>query len=222
MSKFITFEGPEGAGKSTQIHMLTQHLTQLGYAVHTTREPGGTSIGDQIRNVLHDTANTEMNAVTEILLYSASRAQLVSEVIIPRLAEGTMVLCDRFADSTFAYQGYGRGLDMNMLEKITAFATQTIHPDLTIYLDLPVEAGIRRKEVANRAGEGELNRMDQQTMDFYRRVRTGYLALAARDPQRWLIVDATRPVAEIHCEICEKLTQWGLGECQPKQPPINV
>ncbi len=211
MSKFITFEGPEGAGKSTQITLLTTHLSQLGYTVHTTREPGGTSIGNQIRQVLHDIDNDEMDAVAEILLYSASRAQLVAEVIKPCLAQGTMVLCDRYADSTFAYQGYGRGLDMTMLRAITAFATRSLVPDLTIYLDLPVEAGIRRKKAANRAGEGELNRMDQQTMDFYRRVRAGYLEMAAQSPERWLIIDAQRPVNDIHREICLKLADWGVG-----------
>ncbi len=210
MTKFITFEGPEGAGKSTQIQLLTDYLTERGFAVHTTREPGGTSIGDQIRAVLHDVHNTEMDAVAEILLYSASRAQLVAQVIKPKLAEGTMVLCDRYADSTFAYQGYGRGLDMAMLKQITAFATRSLVPDLTIYLDLPVEEGIRRKEIANQAGEGELNRMDQQEIDFYRRVRNGYLTLAAAEPRRWLIVDARQSIADIQREIRTRLTAWGI------------
>jgi len=210
MTKFITFEGPEGAGKSTQIQLLTDYLTEHGFDVHTTREPGGTPIGNQIRTVLHDVRNTEMDAIAEILLYSASRAQLVAQVIKPMLAAGTMVLCDRYADSTFAYQGYGRGLDLDMLRQITAFATRSLVPDLTIYLDLPVEEGIRRKEIANRAGEGELNRMDRQEIDFYRRVRNGYLTLAAAEPDRWLIVDARRSIAAIQREIRDRLAAWGI------------
>ncbi len=211
MTKFITFEGPEGAGKSTQIQLLTDYLTEHGFAVHTTREPGGTPIGDQIRAVLHDVHNTEMDAVAEILLYSASRAQLVAQVIKPMLAAGTMVLCDRYADSTFAYQGYGRGLDLKMLRQITAFATRSLVPDLTIYLDLPVEEGIRRKEIANQAGKGELNRMDRQKIDFYRRVRNGYLTLAAAEPQRWLIVDARQSITAIQHEIRSRLAAWGIN-----------
>ncbi len=210
MTKFITFEGPEGAGKSTQIHRLADYLVQHGFAVHATREPGGTAIGDQIRTVLHDVQNTEMDAVAEILLYSASRAQLVAQVIKPMLAAGTMVLCDRFADSTFAYQGYGRGLDMEMLKQITAFATRSLVPDLTIYLDLPVEEGIRRKQIANQAGKGELNRMDRQEIDFYHRVRNGYLTLAARQPHRWLIIDACQSIDAIQQEIRTRLEQWGV------------
>ena len=208
---FITFEGPEGAGKSTQITMLTAYLQSHGHHVYSTREPGGTSIGDQIRTVLHDVGNTEMDAVAEILLYSASRAQLVAQVIKPLLAKGTMVLCDRYADSTFAYQGYGRGLDMSMLQAITKFATQSLVPDLTVYLDLQVKDGLHRKQVANDAGEGELNRMDQQTLDFYHRVRDGYLALAAQDSKRWLIIDAAQDIQKVQQDIRARLLDFGIG-----------
>jgi len=208
---FITFEGPEGAGKSTQITMLTHYLQSHGHHVYNTREPGGTPIGDQIRTVLHDVNNTAMDAVAEILLYSASRAQLVAQVIKPLLAEGTLVLCDRYADSTFAYQGYGRGLDMSMLQSITKFATQSLVPDLTVYLDLQVTDGLRRKQIANDAGKGELNRMDQQTLDFYRRVRAGYLALAAQDSKRWLIIDAAQSVRKVQEDIRTRLLNFGIG-----------
>jgi len=208
---FITFEGPEGAGKSTQITLLTDYLKAHGHRVYSTREPGGTSIGDQIRAVLHDVNNTAMDAVAEILLYSASRAQLVAEVIKPLLAEGAMVLCDRYADSTFAYQGYGRGLDMSMLQSITKFATQSLVPDLTVYLDLQVKDGLHRKQIANDAGEGELNRMDQQTLDFYHRVRDGYLALAAQNPERWLIIDAAQSVEKVQQDIRARLSNFGIG-----------
>ncbi len=204
---FITFEGPDGSGKSTQITLLSDYLQAQGRRVYRTREPGGTPIGDQIRDVLHDVSNTEMRAVTEILLYSASRAQLVAQVIKPMLAEGRIVLCDRYADSAYAYQGYGRQLDMAMLQSITQFATQTLKPDLTIYLDLPVEDGLMRKRKANDAGEGELNRMDRQTRDFYERVRQGYLQMAQAEAERWTVIDARQSVEQIQREICAAVSK---------------
>lgn len=207
MGLFITFEGPDGSGKSTQIELVEEHLHRLGYRVYRTREPGGTSIGDQIRDVLHDVNNTEMSARAEILLYSASRAQLVQQVIIPRLNRGEVVLCDRYADSTYAYQGYGRQLEFDTLRLITRFATQALIPDLTIYLDLAVEEGLRRKEEANTVGLGEWNRMDQLALDFHRRVREGYLEMARSEPERWLVVDATASVTEINRLICSRLEQ---------------
>lgn len=204
---FITFEGPDGSGKSTQINLVTAHLEQSGYKVLCTREPGGTAIGDQIRQVLHDVKNTEMSARAEILLYSASRAQLVEQVILPHLAQGGVVLCDRYADSTYAYQGYGRRLDFETLRLITEFATQSLKPDLTIYLDVAVEEGLRRKSAANVSGQGEWNRMDQLELDFHQRVRAGYLEMAQNEPERWLIVDASAPVEEISWVICRRLEQ---------------
>lgn len=197
-SQFITFEGPDGAGKSTQIRLLRDYLQGQGCQVCTTREPGGTPIGDQIRQVLHDVNNTAMVPVAEILLYSASRAQLVAQVIKPLLAVGTIVLCDRYADSTYAYQGYGRGLDLAMLKMVTEFATQKLQPDLTLYLDLPVEVSLARKQRASETGESELNRMDQLTLDFYERVRQGYLAMARANPERWSIIDAGQSAPVIH------------------------
>ncbi len=199
---FITFEGPDGSGKSTQIALLSDYLQTQGRRVYRTREPGGTSIGNQIRDVLHSVNNTQMHAVTEILLYSASRAQLVAQVIKPMLAKGYTVLCDRYADSTYAYQGYGRQLDMAMLQSITQFATQNLKPDLTIYLDLPVEDGLMRKRKANDAGEGELNRMDRQTEAFYQRVRQGYLQMARAEAERWTVIDARQSIEQVHREIC--------------------
>jgi dTMP kinase len=212
MSLFITFEGPDGSGKSTQIELVARHLSGLGYSVYATREPGGTAIGDQIRDVLHDVHNTEMTARAEILLYSASRAQLVEQVIRPRLAQGQVVLCDRYADSTYAYQGYGRQLDFDELRLITRFATQGLIPHLTIYLDLPVKEGLRRKERANSAGEGELNRMDRLTVEFHERVRRGYLEMAQAEPQRWLVIDATISVEEISRQICRRLEETLVTE----------
>jgi dTMP kinase len=207
LSFFITFEGPDGAGKSTQINLVAAFLRRLGYEVLCAREPGGTAIGDQIRDVLHDVANTEMAAQTEVLLYSASRAQLVQQLILPHLNQGGVVLCDRYADSTFAYQGYGRQLDFETIQSITRFATQALVPDLTIYLDLDVAEGLKRKVNANTAGQGEWNRMDQLELDFHQRVRAGYLSMAEANPSRWLVVDATAPVEALSQTICQRLEQ---------------
>jgi dTMP kinase len=201
MGVFITFEGPEGSGKTTQIGLLADHLRARGHNVLTTREPGGTRIGDQIRAVLHDVTNIEMVPEAEILLYSASRAQLVGQIIRPALAQGTIVLSDRYADSTTAYQGYGRGLDLDLLTQITEFATGGLTPHLIIYLDCPVEQGLDRKRRASALEAGEWNRLDQETVEFHRRVRQGYLTLAADEPDRWLLLDAGRSVQELQGEI---------------------
>jgi dTMP kinase len=187
---FITFEGPDGSGKSTQICLLVEHLRQQGYPVFQTREPGGTPIGDQIRTVLHDLKNEGMHPHTEILLYAASRAQLVAQEIRPRLNAGEIVICDRYADSTLAYQGYGHGLDLDTLRVILRFATGGLQPDLTLYLDITAEEGLKRRERAAQDG-AEWNRLDAQPLDFHRRVRDGYLALMADDPARWARVSAT-------------------------------
>jgi dTMP kinase len=189
---FITLEGPDGSGKTTQIHRLYDRLVAAGYAPLLTREPGGTPIGDQIRDVLHSLANDDMVDTTEILLYSASRAQLVAQVIRPALEKGRLVLCDRYADSTMAYQGYGRRLDLDALQVITQFATGGLRPDLTILLDVDVQTGLGRKQAAE-----EWNRMDQQAIDFHQRTRAGYLALAAAEPDRWITVDASGPVPHV-------------------------
>jgi dTMP kinase len=205
MSLFVTFEGPDGSGKTTQIKLLAGHLQALGHDVLVTREPGGTSIGDQIRVVLHDVKNVEMACETEFLLYSASRAQLVRQVVKPHLMRGGVVLCDRFADSSIAYQGYGRELDLVAVRLITQFATEGLVPDLTVYLDLPVEVGIERKQVAHAARAGEWNRLDQQSMDFHRRVRRGYLHMAQADPGRWLVIDAAQSIDDTQAVIRKRL-----------------
>jgi dTMP kinase len=210
MGVFITFEGPEGSGKTTQIRRLADRLRSADRDVLLIREPGGTPIGDQIRAVLHDIANTAMVSEAEILLFSASRAQLVGQLIRPALARGTIVLCDRFADSTIAYQGYGRGLDLDALRQITEFATGGLAPDLTIYLDIPVEKGLDRKRRALALNEGEWNRLDQEPVAFHRRVRQGYLTLAADDPDRWVILDACRSIEDVQEEI-HKVAQRCLG-----------
>ena len=202
MGLFITFEGPEGGGKTTQIRLLAEWLGDQGYAVLTTREPGGTRIGEAIRDVLLSPAHTEMCAQAEILLFSAARAQIVREVLEPHLARGGVALCDRFADSTLAYQGYGRQLDLPMLRRITAFATGGLTPALTICLDLPVLEGLRRKQGGDQA---EWNRMERERLDFQDRVREGYLDLAASEQARWLVLDALREVEVIQAEIRQRV-----------------
>jgi len=182
---FITFEGPEGSGKTCQLAELANFLSQQGYPIFKTREPGGTVIGDQIREVLFDLKNTEMEPRSEILLFQASRAQLVAQVIRPRLANGEIVLCDRYADSTLAYQGYGHQMDLEQLKKVVSFATGGLKPDLTLFLDVDVEVGLQR-----RAQDGDWNRLDAYQVDFHRRVRKGYLELAQQEPNRWVMIDA--------------------------------
>lgn len=191
---FVTFEGPEGGGKTTQIRLLAEWLVERGSDVVMTREPGGTRIGDAIRAVLLDPAHVEMQAEAEILLFSAARAQLVGQVIRPQLERGGVVLSDRFADSTFAYQGYGRRLDLDALRMITTFATGGLTPALTICLDLPVAEGLRRKQGGNLV---EWNRMEREEREFHERVRAGYLALASATSERWLVVDAMQPVEQV-------------------------
>jgi dTMP kinase len=189
---FITLEGPEGSGKTTQARELAEFLRQQGYAVLTTREPGGTSIGDQVRAILTDLQNAAMHPRTEILLFLAARAQLVEEVIRPALAQGILVVCDRYADSTLAYQGYGHGVSLDTLRTLLAFATGGLTPDLTFLLDIDPEEGLQRRRSA-----GQWNRLDAYDLDFHRRVRQGYLELARQDPQRWVIVDASQPLAVV-------------------------
>ncbi|HNB50291.1 MAG TPA: dTMP kinase [Anaerolineales bacterium] len=182
---FITFEGPEGSGKTSQIPALADFLRQRGFSVYTTREPGGTSIGEQIRAVIHDLKNEEMHPRTETLLYQAARAQIVEQVIRPRLAAGELVLCDRYMDSTLAYQGYGHQQNLAEIRTLIRYATGSLLPDLTILLDLDVEVGLRRK-----THQEEWNRLDAYTVDFHCRVREGYHALLREDPARWAVVNA--------------------------------
>ncbi len=200
MSFFITFEGPEGSGKSTQLRLLASHLRQMGHDVLQAREPGGTAIGDQIRCVLTTTDNRDMHPRTEFLLFSASRAQLVHELIRPHLERGGVVLCDRYYHSSLAYQGYGHGLDLAALRAITRFATGGLEPDLILLLDLPAELGLQR-----RRKEGNLNRLDAFDLHFHRAVRRGYLELAAAEPGRWAIIDARAPIETVQQAIRQRV-----------------
>jgi dTMP kinase len=199
---FITLEGPEGSGKTTQLPKLADYLRKSGFDVLTTREPGGTSISEQIRTVLHNLENKEMNPRTEILLFQASRAQLVEQVIRPHLAKGGVVVSDRYADSTLAYQGYGHQIDIEPLRVLVTFATGGLKPDLTILLDVDVEIGLRRKEL-----KGEWNRLDAYNLEFHRRVRQGYLQLVQTEPQRWEVIDASQPPIQVQNEIRRVVTE---------------
>jgi dTMP kinase len=185
---FITLEGPDGCGKSTQIAPLAEYLRSKGHVVFTTREPGGTAISDQIRQVIMAMKNTSMHPRTEILLFLSARAQLVEEVIRPRLAAGEIVVSDRYADSTLAYQGYGHGYDRELLRRLLEFATGGLQPDLTLLLDIGAEEGLQRRQT----GGGEWNRLDAYQLEFHRRVQAGYHELALLEPNRWYQVDAAQ------------------------------
>jgi dTMP kinase len=194
---FITLEGPEGSGMSSQLPELAAFLRGAGYEVVVTREPGGTAVGDQIRDVLMKMENVSIVPRTEILLFLAARAQHVEELIRPALAEGKVVLCDRYGDSTLAYQGYGHATDLETLRLLLDFATGGLRPDLTLLLDVPVSEGMARK----RENDSEWNRLDAYTEAFHERVRQGYLSLAAAEPDRWQIIDASQTKQTVQDEM---------------------
>lgn len=200
---FITFEGPDGSGKSTQIKRLAERLRAEGRNVLLTREPGGTEIGEQIRHVLHDLKNKAMQPRAELLLYSAARAQLVGQVIQPHLAAGGLVLSDRYYDSTLAYQGYGHGLDLAALRAITAFATNGLRPDLTLLFDIEAETGLRRRQ----ANAAEWNRLDDYALEFHARVRAGYLEMLAQEPARWVKLDAAQEIDTLSECVWQKVSE---------------
>lgn len=182
---FITLEGPEGSGKTSHIPHLVEYLREKGHTVFPTREPGGTSIGEQIRGVIHDLKNVEMHPRTETLLYQAARAQIVEQVIQPRLKAGGIVISDRYYDSTIAYQGYGHQQDLTQVRALVRYATGGLTPDLTVLLDVDVEEGLRRKKK-----DDEWNRLDAYTVEFHQRVRAGYLEMVKQEPERWVLIDA--------------------------------
>jgi len=194
---FITLEGPEGSGKTSHIPSLVEYLREKGHVVFPTREPGGTSIGEQIREVIHDLKNVEMHPRTETLLYQAARAQIVEQVIKPRLAGGEIVISDRYFDSTIAYQGYGHQQDLEQVRALVKYATGGLTPDLTILLDLDVEVGLKRKK----KNDEEWNRMDAQEVEFYKRVRAGYLEMVKAEPQRWVVVNSEKKWESVQEEL---------------------
>ena len=182
---FITLEGPEGSGKTSHIPYLVEYLREKGHIVFPTREPGGTSISEQIREVIHSLKNAEMHPRTETLLYQAARAQIVEQAIRPRLADGEIVLSDRYADSTIAYQGYGHRQNIEQVRSLINYATGGLIPNLTILLDLDVEVGLKRKKNAD-----EWNRLDAYTVEFHQRVRAGYLEMVKAEPERWVVINS--------------------------------
>jgi len=209
---FITLEGGEGSGKSTQIRHLAEVLTQTGYRVLQTREPGGTPAAEAIRHILLTPSPHEaITPQAEALLILAARCQHVTHLIRPALRRGTVVLCDRFSDSTLAYQGFGRGLDLQWLRAANEVATGGLNPDLTVLLDLPVSVGLARR----RTDREQQNRLDRETERFHRKVRRGFLALAAEEPSRMTIVNTNRPAHEVRDEIAEIVVGWMT---RPRRP----
>ena len=210
--KFIVFEGVEGAGKTTQIQQTAawlQSRCSVEREIVITREPGGTKLGQQIRQLLLDDPNGWVDPRTELLLYGADRAQHVETVIRPQLDRGNIVLCDRFTDSTIAYQGYGRGFDLDAIDRVNQLATGGLQSDLTIWLDLDVTIGLQRVSL-----RGQPDRMEQASIDFHQRVRQGYQELANTHPERIVRIDADRPEASIQAEIQTVLMQVGLAKIQ--------
>ncbi len=197
---FISFEGTDGAGKSTQIKLLADRFEQKGFEVTVLREPGGTAIGEKIRNILIDKENAEMTAVTEALLYAAARAQLVRQVIMPALNNGDVVICDRFLDSSLVYQGTGRNLGQDVVENINAYAIEGLRPDITFFLKLDPEKGMKRKNE-----KAELDRIEAEGVMFQKRIYSAYLNLAKKNKDRIKVISADRSVEDIHEDIVREI-----------------
>ncbi len=191
---FITFEGVEGSGKTTQAQLLSDHLKKKGLKVIFTREPGGTEIGERVRAILLDPKAENMDSFTELFLYLASRAQLVREIVLPALKSGKVVVSDRFADSSIAYQGYARGLGPSLVSRLNKTATHNVKPDITIFIDVPVSVGSQRKQ-------GSPDRLEQERQQFHERVRDGYIRLAQRARGRIKVLNGVRSADEIQCEV---------------------
>lgn len=201
MSLFITFEGGEGCGKSVQAKILFDRLCQLSIPAILTFEPGGTSLGDEICHLLKWNKNLHITPLTELLLFNASRSQLVDEVIKPNLIKEKVVICDRFTDSTIVYQGYGRGIDIEILRMINDTATQGFQPNLTVLLDLSVNMGFNRKNNIRQ------DRFENEDITFHEKIRKGYLKLATEEPQRWLVIDASQSKETISDIIWQQVSQ---------------
>jgi dTMP kinase len=210
--KFITFEGIDGSGKSTQLRLLSGYLRQKGVDVITTCQPGGTPLGRRLREAFLETEET-VAPMAELLLFAADRAQHVEFLIKPALAENRIVVSDRYADATYAYQGAGRGFPEATVEQVIHLATGGLRPDLTLFFDISVETAVRRMSSRNDA-EAKPNRMDFETADFYTRVRDAYLTIAERESERFVVVDAEGPVEEIHAKVAKLVTPAlsGFGE----------
>lgn len=202
---FITFEGCEGVGKSRQIKMLEEYLAKHNIEYYLTREPGGTVVSEQIRNVILDGKNVDMTDECEALLYAAARVQLLKQNVKPKLDAGKLVLCDRYIDSSFAYQAYGRGLDKEFVEKINDYAIKNFMPDYTVFLNLPPEQAFLRK-----GGADKSDRLELSGMDFHKRVYAGYTALARENPERFIVIDASGERDQTHAKIIAALKEKGV------------
>ena len=207
--KFITFEGPEGSGKSTHIRLLAQRLRAEGRTVLVTREPGGTPLAEKIRGLVREELDDPPVTRSEVLLFLAARAQVVSQVIRPALARGEWVLCDRFADSTFAYQGYGRGIDVGLLRNFNDFATEGLVPDLTILLDVPLEVSRTRLAARQAATATAADRIEQAGTMFHRRLREGFLELAQAEPKRFAVIDSSGGVEQVATAVAAAVGRLG-------------
>lgn len=205
MNLFITFEGIEGCGKTTQIGHLKSFFEKKRLPFLVTREPGGTRVGEKIRRILLSSDNAGMEPMAELFLYVADRVQHARQVILPALREGKVVLCDRFADATTVYQGFGRGLDLAWIEEIHARALENIRPDLTFFLDLPVEVGLERAWKRLDKDQTREDRFEKEALDFHRRIRKGYLALARKEPERIIVLDGRKDEQTLHREIVSRL-----------------
>jgi dTMP kinase len=202
--KFITLEGPEGAGKSTQARMLAEYLQKEGLEVVRSREPGGVSIAEQLREILLDTESI-IYPKTEILLYASGRAQHTQELIIPALESGKCVICERYTHASIAYQGYGRGLDMELIKQLNVISTSGLDPDFTVVLDIDVIEGLKRVRSSNR----ELDRLESENVEFHRRVREGYLKIAS-ESEKVDVIDSSGETEDIHKKIVEAIKRQGL------------
>ncbi len=197
---FITMEGPDGSGKTTQIELLKKYLESKGYDIIITREPGGTAISEAIRKIILNPEYSEMSHMTELLLYASARAQLVNQVIKPALEQGKAVICDRFVESSAVYQGIGRGLGVETVYEVNSYALGNVKPELTIFMDLEAEEGIKRKK-----NQAELDRMEMEDLSFHKRVVEGYRQLAGLYPERIVSINATLPIDEIHSMIIQEV-----------------
>lgn len=198
---FVSFEGIEGTGKTIQSKLLYEHFKKTGYTVILTEEPGGTKIGLKIREVLLSVENKEITPVTELLLYNASRAQHIKEVILPALNKGGIVITDRFSDSTVAYQGYGRGIDLKLIDSLERMVTEGLKPDITLLIDLDAETGLLRNKGINKT-----DRLELEDLKFHKKVRDGYLQIAAREPERIKLIDGSGSIEEIQRKIIDIVT----------------
>ncbi len=207
---FISFEGIEGCGKTTQVELLAEFLSKLGIPYLVTREPGGTQLGKLIRQILLDPAHSEMEPLTELFLYAADRAQHIAQVIRPTLKASRWLICDRFGDATTVYQGYGRDQDLAFIQQLNEMATQGLWPNLSLLLDCPVEIGLdrARQRIMETDVEGREDRFEQQGIAFHQKVREGYLELAAQNPERFRVLDGTLAQEQLHQEIIALLEPY--------------